>query len=333
MTAKRPGKHRPMIDLSAPFDDVARACVKQIDAHVNAIYGREAGELGLPEDRASQAGLYAFNAGGKRVRGMLVILGATACGSPPDQGQGLPGNSVLNVAASIELMHAYSLIHDDLPAMDDSPLRRGQPTVHLAYDEATAVLAGDGLQALAFQLLTNPDDGLDPSDQLQLVRELATAAGFPGMVGGQQLDLLAEVAETPFDLATTKRLQAKKTGALLRYSAKAGAILNGDYGQRLALLDRYGAKVGLAFQIVDDLLDLHADQDTAGKPVGADAVAGKATFIDLMGEAQARAQVAELTEQAVDCANQLAGLAADAGQTAATNQLKGLAEFIAKRHF
>ena len=281
---------------------------------------------GLDEDRVLAAAKHAVSAGGKRLRGMLVLCSAAACHPTGSLGDALA------VASSIELMHAYSLVHDDLPAMDDDDMRRGKPTAHVAFDEATAVLAGDALQTLAFGSLATGLQNTDPGDALALVAELAQNSGFLGMVGGQMLDILAESADPAFDLDTTKRLQAKKTGALLRYSCRAGAIMNGERGQALNHLDRYGSKIGLAFQIVDDLLDLHGDAATVGKAVGKDSDSNKATFIDLLGEQGARDEVARLTQAAVASTEFLRNSANCSSQNNAINQMVSLAQFIAERH-
>lgn len=221
--------------------------------------------------------------GGKRLRGFLVMEGARLHGVADAR----------SAAAAIEAMHAYSLVHDDLPAMDDDDLRRGQPTVHLAWDEATAILAGDALQALAFGLLCDP--ALGPADRrLALVAGLARAAGHGGMVGGQALDIAAETAAEPLSLEAITAMQAGKTGALIGWAATAGPVLAGDDPAPLA---RYAAALGLAFQIADDILDVTGDATVTGKRVGKDGAAGKATFVSLLGldgaRDRARALVAE----------------------------------------
>lgn len=223
--------------------------------------------------------------GGKRLRAFLVLESAAMLGVPPEQ--------AVSAAAAIEALHAYSLVHDDLPCMDDDDLRRGQPTVHVKWDEATAVLAGDALQTLAFELLTDPALGA-AERRVALVASLARASGAEGMVLGQALDIAAETAATPLTLAQITRLQAGKTGALIRWSAEAGAVIA---GQDPAPLGRYATALGLAFQIADDILDIEGDADKAGKRLRKDAGAGKATFVSLLGmhgaKARARALVAE----------------------------------------
>ncbi|MFT4150300.1 MAG: polyprenyl synthetase family protein [Paracoccaceae bacterium] len=224
--------------------------------------------------------------GGKRLRGFLVLEGAAMHGIAPE--------AAVSAAAAVEALHAYSLIHDDLPCMDDDDLRRGQPTVHVKWDEATAVLAGDALQTLAFDLLADP--ALGPAERrIALVAGLARAAGARGMVLGQALDIAAETADVPLTLAEITELQAAKTGALIRWSAEAGAVLA---GADPAPLSDYAAALGLAFQIADDVLDVEGDPEKTGKRVQKDAEAGKATFVSLLGLAGAKARAAALVDQA-----------------------------------
>ncbi|MBE0552571.1 MAG: polyprenyl synthetase family protein [Rhodobacteraceae bacterium] len=224
--------------------------------------------------------------GGKRLRGFLVLEGARMLGA----GDG----RALSAAAAVEALHAYSLIHDDLPCMDDDDLRRGLPTVHVKWDEAVAVLAGDALQTLAFELLTDPVLG-DAGVRLALVSGLARASGARGMVLGQALDIAAETAPAPLTLQQITALQAGKTGALIGFSAEAGAIVA---GADPAPLRAYADAMGLAFQIWDDVLDVTGDAAKTGKRVGKDAGAGKATFVSLLGLDGARARAGELVAQA-----------------------------------
>jgi farnesyl diphosphate synthase len=231
------------------------------------------------EPRLWEAMRYATLGGGKRLRAYLAVEAAAMFGI--DRASGL------RAGAAVECVHAYSLVHDDLPAMDDDALRRGKPTAHRAFDEATAILAGDALQALAFEILADPATHTDPAVRAELCLGLARAAGAPGMVGGQMVDIAAETAAEPFGLATITRLQALKTGALIRFSAEAGAILGGDEQDRARLGD-YAGHLGLAFQIRDDLLDVEGDPEAVGKGVGKDAKAGKATFVSELGLAGAR---------------------------------------------
>ncbi|WP_445681661.1 polyprenyl synthetase family protein [Radicibacter daui] len=242
----------------------------------------------LPEARLFDAMRHACLNGGKRLRPFLVMEGAKLFGVDP--------GCALRVAAAIEFMHCYSLVHDDLPAMDNSDLRRGQPTVHKLYDDATAILAGDALLTLSFEVLAEPDTHADPQVRVALVQALAKAAGGRGMVGGQMLDIIAET--TVFELHTVSRLQRMKTGELIAFSAEAGAILGKASAPQRQALRAYAHDLGLAFQIADDLLDAEGDTETAGKPVGQDADLGKATFVSIQGVERARAQARMLVEQA-----------------------------------
>ncbi len=224
--------------------------------------------------------------GGKRIRAFLVMEGAAL--------HGVPDAVSVTAAAAIEALHAYSLVHDDLPCMDDDDLRRGLPTVHKQWDEATAVLAGDALQTLAFELLADP--GLGSAEvRVELIGSLARAAGAQGMVLGQALDIAAETAAVPLNLGEIETLQAGKTGALIEWSGRAGAVLAGADAGPLA---EYARALGLAFQIADDILDATGDEVAMGKRVGKDAGAGKATFVSLLGLDGARARAAALVDQA-----------------------------------
>nr|WP_231388695.1 farnesyl diphosphate synthase [Pseudooceanicola algae] len=225
--------------------------------------------------------------GGKRLRAFLVLEGA--------QLHGVARAPALDAAAAIEAIHGYSLVHDDLPAMDDDDLRRGQPTVHVKWDEATGILTGDALQSLAFELLARAD--LPETRRLTLIAGLARAAGGQGMVLGQALDIAAESAATPLDLDQIMQLQALKTGALFEWSATAGPIMAGADPAPMA---RYAAALGLAFQIADDILDVEGDEAAAGKRLGKDSDAGKATFVSLMGLEPARARAQALIDEACE---------------------------------
>nr|WP_309502384.1 farnesyl diphosphate synthase [uncultured Roseovarius sp.] len=249
-------------------------------------------------------------AGGKRIRAMLVIEGARLHGVGADR--------ALWPAAAIEAMHAYSLVHDDLPAMDDDALRRGQPTVHLRWDEATAILTGDALQALAFELVTHPEVG-SGEVRADLARDLARAAGAQGMVLGQALDIAAESAPVPLDLDQITALQAGKTGALIEWAATCGARMA---GADPAPLGRYARALGLAFQIQDDVIDVTGNAAAAGKAVGKDAAAGKATFVSLLGLDGARCRAATLVDEATDALSMY-------GKDAKT--LQQLARFVISR--
>jgi farnesyl diphosphate synthase len=241
------------------------------------------------ESRVYEAMRYSALAPGKRLRPLLVLASAHLFG--------VAQRSALQVAAAIEMVHAYSLIHDDLPAMDDSDLRRGRPTCHKEFDEATAILAGDGLLTLAFAVLADPDTHGDAAVRSELVAALAAAAGPAGMVGGQMIDLIAET--TPLDIGAITRLQRMKTGALIAFACEAGAILAKAPLELRTALRGYAHDLGLAFQIADDLLDVEGDAAETGKPVGADAASGKATFVSILGVERARAQAQLLVGQAV----------------------------------
>lgn len=224
--------------------------------------------------------------GGKRLRAFLVLESARL--------HGIDAARALPVAVAVEALHAYSLVHDDMPCMDDDDLRRGQPTVHMKWDEATAVLAGDALQTLAFELLCDPVIGA-ADRRMDLVKALAIASGAAGMVYGQALDIAAETADSPLSLPEITALQAGKTGALISFSAQAGALIA---GADPAPLETYAKALGLAFQIADDILDVEGDADLAGKRLGKDADAGKATFVSLLGLEPARARAAALIDDA-----------------------------------
>jgi len=244
--------------------------------------------LGL-EARVYDAMRYSALAPGKRLRPFLVLASANLFG--------VALRCALQVASAVEMVHAYSLVHDDLPAMDNSDLRRGRPTCHKQFDEATAVLAGDGLLTAAFEVLAHPDTHGDPAVRCELVSELATAAGAAGMVGGQMIDLIAE--HQNLDIGAITRLQRMKTGALIAFSCEAGAILAKAPSELRTALRGYAHDLGLAFQIADDLLDVEGSVAETGKPVGADAAAGKATFVSILGVERARAQAELLASQAV----------------------------------
>ncbi len=245
--------------------------------------------------RLIDAMAYGVMGGGKRLRAALVLGAARLAQSEADT-PNITDTSKLRVAAAWECLHGYSLIHDDLPAMDDAPMRRGKPSCHLAFDEATAILAGDGLQSLAFGILIDEKTHSDPVVRAALVAELAAAAGAQGMVGGQMLDIEAE--SRPFTLTETQKMQAMKTGALIKSAAVAGGIIGGSNDRLLAGLAAYAQHLGLAFQIADDGLDASGDSLAAGKPTGQDKKAGKATFIDLMGAGAAAGEAKRLITEA-----------------------------------
>ncbi|MCA8929226.1 MAG: polyprenyl synthetase family protein [Alphaproteobacteria bacterium] len=241
-----------------------------------------------PEARLFDAMRYGALGPGKRLRPFLVVTSARLFGVPDDRS--------LRVAAAVELLHSYSLIHDDLPAMDDDDLRRGRPTVHKEFDEATAILAGDALLPLAFEILTDPATHPDPAVRCALVGGLAQAVGARGMVGGQMLDLSPPAAPTYGDVVRMERL---KTGALFAFACECGALLGEADTAARAALYAYAMDMGLAFQIIDDLLDHEGDETAVGKRVGKDRDAGKVTAITALGPDAARAQAHLLIEQAL----------------------------------
>lgn len=248
--------------------------------------------LPLPDDardRLVAAMRYATIGGGKRVRPLLVCATAALFG--------VSRGAAVRVGTAIEAIHAYSLIHDDLPCMDDDALRHGKPTVHLAFDDATAVLAGDALHDFAFEVLSDPATSGDPFTRVELIRTLATASGMNGMCGGQMMDIAAQTAS--FDLPTVTRLQQLKTGALLSASVEMGAVLGKVAPEGRTHLRGYARDIGLAFQIADDLLDAEGDESAAGKALRKDAAQGKETFLSLLGPDRAREQARLLVEQAV----------------------------------
>ena len=264
---------------------------------------------GLPDGDLTDAMRYAC-IGGKRIRAFLVMESARLFG--------LRDREALPVAAAVEALHAYSLVHDDLPSMDDDDLRRGLPTVHVQWSEATAILAGDALQSLAFGLLTDPAIGA-PDARLALIRLFSDAVGARGMVWGQALDIAAETAVEPLDLVAVKRLQGAKTGALIVFSATAGAIMAGEGAGPLT---EYARNLGLAFQIQDDILDVTGDEAETGKRLHKDGDANKATFVSLLGLEGAQDKARKLVraaESALDPYGEAAG------------NLRALARFVIQR--
>jgi farnesyl diphosphate synthase len=245
-----------------------------------------------PDGRAGlyEAMRYAAIGGGKRLRPLLVLA---ACSL-----YHVDRHRALRAGLAVECIHVYSLIHDDLPCMDDDDLRRGKPTLHRAFDESTAILAGDSLHALAFELLADEATHEDPFVRAELVRELARASGPAGMAGGQMMDLIAE--KSAFDLAAVTRLQQLKTGALIGYCLEAGAIMGRVPPEGRTKLRGYARDVGLAFQITDDLLDAEGEQAKTGKRVNKDQAAGKETFVSLLGADRARQQASLLVDQAIE---------------------------------
>ena len=252
-----------------------------------------------PQARLHEAMGYAVLGGGKRLRPFMVAATAELFG--------VSGAAPTRVGAAIELIHGYSLVHDDLPAMDDAALRRGRPSCHRAFGEATAILAGDALQPLAFEVLARPDYGVGAEQRGDLIAGLAVAAGSLGMCGGQQLDLMAE--KQAWSLADISAMQRLKTGALIRYACEAGAILGRAPADAAVALAAYAEDLGLAFQIRDDLLDRGGEGVATGKDAGRDDQVGKATFVGVLGEVGARRMLAELRERALGRLDILAGRA------------------------
>lgn len=278
-----------MMATMAATDSLLQDALADIGRDVDALFDHL---LTVPGDSRAQlfaAMRHAAIGGGKRLRPLLVLASA--------QLFNVDRHCALRAGVAVEAIHVYSLIHDDLPCMDDDDMRRGKPTVHRAYDEATAVLAGDALHAMAFELLCDPQTHSDPFVRVELCAELARAAGPSGMAGGQMLDLMAAAGD--FDLPTVTRLQQMKTGALISYCLEAGAILGRVAHEARSGVRAYARDIGLAFQIVDDLIDVEGDAAVAGKAVGKDLAAGKETFVSLMGVARAREQAQMLVDQAI----------------------------------
>ena len=275
------------------------------------------GEI-LRPTRLIDAMRYASLGGGKRLRPFLVVEAAALFD--------VPRSCALMVGAALECVHGYSLVHDDLPAMDNDALRRGQPTVHKAFDEATAILVGDSLLTLAFDILSRPETHPKAAVRIGLVAALSRAAGLGGMVGGQMLDLAAEgrfgPADQPDDLSAISTLQEMKTGALLRFACTAGALLGEAPPAAYDALNHYGVALGRAFQIADDLLDVEGDTAIVGKSTGKDAAAGKATFVGVLGISGAKAHLQQLITEA-EAALARFGESADI--------LKAAARFVAER--
>jgi farnesyl diphosphate synthase len=272
--------------FSDNLDEAIAETATAIDGFFDAL-------LAVPDDPRAplfSAMRYAAIGGGKRLRPLLVAASARLFAVDPV--------CALRAGAAVEALHVYSLIHDDLPAMDNDDMRRGKPTVHRAFNEATAILAGDSLHAIAFEILADETTHSDPFVRIELMTELGRASGPHGMAGGQMMDLEAESAT--FDLPTVTRLQQMKTGALIAWCVEAGAILGRVPPEGRGHLRGYARDIGLAFQIADDLIDVEGDAAVAGKAVGKDIGAGKETFVSLMGVDRARAQAHALVGQAID---------------------------------
>lgn len=270
-------------------DPELQAEMDAVSSDLNMTISRLLPETDLAERVLFDAMRHGTLGGGKRLRPFLVVQSAALFNVDP--------NRARRVGAALEFIHCYSLIHDDLPAMDDAALRRGKPTVHRKYDESTAILAGDALLTLAFEILSEPETHEDPRVRCELIKALAKASGGHGMVGGQMLDLIAEKEE--FDLGTISRMQRMKTGKLMAFACEAGAILGkaGDHHKRA--LCNYAHDLGLAFQVTDDILDVEADPQDTGKDTRKDEQAGKATFVSTMGKEQARDRAEMLVQQAI----------------------------------
>jgi farnesyl diphosphate synthase len=266
--------------LESALGEAADAVNRTLDRLVPPVDGAER--------RVVEAMRYALMGGGKRIRPFLVLNSARLFD--------VPEIGALRTAAAIEMIHSYSLVHDDLPAMDNADLRRGRPSVHRQFDEATAILAGDGLLTQAFEVLGHAETHADPLVRANLVLALARAAGTAGMVGGQMIDLAAQHAT--LDLESITRLQRMKTGAIIGFSCEAGAILASAPAAARQALQRYAEDLGLAFQIADDLLDVESSAAVTGNPVGQDQVAGKATFVAVLGVDEARRRARLISDRA-----------------------------------
>src|SRR6202046_4313949 len=306
----------------SPFLNRLEATAKDVDDLLDRLLTATTvpGELARPE-RLMEAIRYSCLGGGKRLRPFMVVESANLFD--------VPRQRALMAGAALECVHCYSLVHDDLPAMDDDALRRGRPTAHKAFDEATAILAGDGLLTFAFDILSRHETHADPRVRIELVMALARASGVGGMAGGQMLDLAAEGrfvqsrAALEFSEQDVRTLQAMKTGALLRFACQAGGILAAATPLQRAALERYGSAVGQAFQVADDLLDLEGDPALVGKQTGKDAAAGKATLVGVLGVPAAKARLKELGTEAEQAL-------APFGSSAAV-LIEG-ARFVADRH-
>lgn len=275
-----------------PGEDVLKTRMIEASARIESTLNALLPLKGGPEARLYQAMRYATMNGGKRLRPFLVLSSAALFG--------VRESCALRVAAAVECVHCYSLVHDDLPAMDDDDVRRGKPSTHRAYDEATAILVGDGLLTLAFETLANPETHEDPLIRANLALALAKAAGARGMVGGQMIDMLAPQAlQGDGDIGAITRLQRLKTGELFAFACESGAILGRGDNTRRQALHAFAHDMGLAFQIADDLLDLEGREEEVGKALRKDVRAGKATFVSILGIERARDQAQLLVDQAV----------------------------------
>ena len=272
----------------------------------------------ISQKRLSDSLLYSSLGSGKRLRAFMLIETAKAFGSLK------PSNDTLIIATALELIHTYSLIHDDLPCMDNSSLRRGKKTSHIEFDEATAILLGDGLQSLAFEMISSHDLGFQNDIKLKIISELSRSIGFNGMVGGQMMDLVSEGRYNKLspDEKYITQTQKLKTGALIIFSLKAGGIIGGANSEELKILEKFGEKIGLAFQIIDDILDCTSTESLLGKSVDADLKSGKMTFVTLLGLEQSKLKVRKLIEEAK---KEISKIPKD------TEKLMMLAEFVEYR--
>jgi geranylgeranyl pyrophosphate synthase len=295
--------------MTLGFPQFAQNCHTRVDAALD-------GYLPLGDDptQLRAAMRYSLFNGGKRVRPTLAYAAALAVAPNIDL------SSIDSIACALECLHAYSLVHDDLPAMDDDDLRRGKPTCHIAFNEATAILAGDGLQTLAFELLLHSD--FNPQVQVQLLRQLAQGAGAQGMILGQAIDLAA--VDKQLNLAQLETMHQHKTGALIRASVAMGAIATGATAPQISQLDRYARAIGLAFQVQDDILDVTADTATLGKQQGADIARNKPTYVSLLGLAAARTKLENLHQEAQDSLSEFSESA---------DLLRALATYIVQRSY
>lgn len=286
---------------------------KQVEAFLSDYLSSAArsGEIARPENLMTAIRHGVFN-GGKRMRPFLILEVASMLGSEDKH--------AIYAAAGLECLHCYSLVHDDLPAMDDDDFRRGKPTIHKAFDEATAILAGDALLTLAFELTVSDASGVDAGTRCSMAQSMARNAGLAGMVGGQKLDLEYENSAAPEEIIS--RIHAMKTGALVRYACSAGAMISGSSPADIATMERFGEVVGLAFQLADDLLDVTADSVTMGKATGKDSEAGKSTLVAIYGIEWARDRLDQLIEEAET-------ILAPYGERA--DVLRAAAQFAAKR--
>ncbi len=299
-----PERTQTMTSLEDQMTAVAKAVTGTMDRLIAPVTG--------PRGRVIDAMRYSALSGGKRLRPFLVVTTGDLYGVPHERS--------LRAAAALEMIHCYSLIHDDLPAMDDADLRRGKPSVHKEYDEATAILAGDGLLTQAFEVMADPETHPDAQTRTRLVSELAVAAGPAGMVGGQMIDLSPD--RDGLDITGITELQALKTGALIAYGCTAGCILGGGSDEDRAALSAYSRDIGLAFQIADDILDATASEEDLGKPAGQDDAMDKATFVKLLGLDGAKSKAESLVAAACASLERFDGRA---------DPLRDVARFIVER--